>query len=90
MVGIGKRLLMFTGRECVHCHRMEPSVERLEKELKVKVERLEVWHDSRNMAFLESIDKGFCGGVPFFFSEKSGRWICGEAGYEQLKAWALG
>jgi len=68
---------------------MEPLVERLEKELKVKVTRLEVWHDAQNAKLLASLDKGFCGGVPFFFNMKSKKWICGEAPYDDLKKWAL-
>ena len=84
-----KRLLMFTGTECTHCHEMNPLVEKLEKELGVKVEKLEVWHDSGNMAFLQKLDQGRCGGIPFFFSEKSGKWICGNTKYEKLKEWAL-
>ena len=87
--GNGKRLLMFTGTECTHCHEMNPLVEKLEKELGVKVEKLEVWHDSGNMAFLQKLDQGRCGGIPFFFSEKSGKWICGNTKYEKLKEWAL-
>jgi hypothetical protein len=82
-------LTMFTGTECVHCHEMEPLVERLEKEEGVKVERLEVWHNAKNAELLQSIDKGFCGGIPFFFNSKTGKWICGATSYEKLKAWAL-
>ncbi len=85
----GNRLLMFTGTECTHCHEMDPLVEKLEKEIKVSVEKLEVWHNAENMAFLESIDQGMCGGIPFFFNEKSGRKICGNVKYEKLKEWAL-
>lgn len=84
-----KRLIMFTGTECTHCHEMNPLVEQLEKELKITVEKLEVWHNAENMAFLQQVDQGFCGGIPFFFNEKSGKWICGSAKYEKLKAWAL-
>ena len=85
----GKRLIMFTGTECTHCHEMDPLVEQLEKELGLKVEKLEVWHNAENMAFLQQVDQGLCGGIPFFFNEKSGKWICGSAKYEKLKAWAL-
>ncbi|MBI2144712.1 thioredoxin family protein [Candidatus Woesearchaeota archaeon] len=86
----GDRLLMFTGTECTHCHEMDPLVERLEKEQKVKVEKLEVWHNAENMALLQGIDQGQCGGIPFFFNEKSGRKICGNVKYEKLREWALG
>ena len=83
-------LLMFTGTECHFCHEMDPLVERLEKELKVKVERLEVWHNAKNAKLLEEIDKGECGRIPFFFNKKTGKKICGAATYEELKAWAQG
>ena len=84
----GKRLLMFFGTECTHCHEMNPLVERLEKELGVKVEHVEVWHNSENRALLERLDNGKCGGVPFFFNENNGKWICGNTSYDKLKEWA--
>ena len=83
-------LLMFTGTECIHCHEMDPLVDKLEKELKIKVERLEVWHNAKNAKLLEEIDQGECGGIPFFFNKKTGKKICGAATYEELKAWAQG
>lgn len=94
MVDNKKRLIMFTGKECEHCHENEPVVQRVEKELNVKVHRLEVWHNAENAAFLERIDKNpdgsaFCGGIPFFYNEKTGKRLCGPQKYEKLVAWAL-
>ena len=83
-------LIMFTGKECTHCHEMDPLVDRLEEEEKVKVDRLEVWHNDANAKLLQECDKGFCGGVPFFMNKKTGKWICGSVNYEVLKKWALG
>jgi len=34
---------------------------------------------------LRAHDKGHCGGVPFFINTETGKWICGEASYEELK-----
>jgi cytochrome c peroxidase len=82
------RLLFFTGKECVHCHESEPIVARFEKEHKTKLVKLEVWHDSENAAILEKLDNGKCGGVPFFYNEKNGKWICGTPEYEELVDWA--
>ena len=82
------RLLFFFGTECTHCHTMDPLIDRLEKETKVKVERLETWHNSENAKLLEKCDNGFCGGVPFFFNEKTGEKICGEVPYERILKWA--
>ncbi len=84
------RLLQFYGTECVHCHTMNPHVEKLESELRTTVHKLEVWHDEENAKLLASLDHGICGGIPFFFNEKTGKWICGTASYEKLKQWAVG
>ncbi len=83
-------LIEFYGTECTHCITMQPLVEKLEKEEKVKLKRLEVWHNEENARTMQEIDQGKCGGVPFFFNKKTGKWICGAADYDKLKAWALG
>ena len=83
-------LLEFYGTECVHCHQMEPMIEKLERELKIKIKKIEVWHNSQNAQLMERYDKGYCGGVPFFINTKTGKWICGETSYENLKKWASG
>ena len=90
-----ERLIMFSGTECEHCKDMDPLVEQLEKELNVEVEFIEVWHNAENAAWLEQIDKNtdgsvFCGGIPLFYNEKTGKKLCGNQKYEKLKAWALG
>ncbi len=81
-------LLEFYGTECPHCVEMHELVIKLEKEEGIKVEALEVWHNEENAKRLEELDKTFCGGVPFFYNEKTGKWICGEADYQELKDWA--
>lgn len=83
-----ERLLEFYGTECPHCNRMHPLVEQLEKELGVKVEKYEVWHNEENAHKMRDYDRGFCGGVPFFYNTSTGEYICGEAPYETLKEWA--
>ena len=92
---MGDELIEFSGRECVHCKEMIPIVEQVEKELGVKITKLEVWHDSNNKKHMEQYDKDeggneFCGGVPFFYNEKTGKKICGNTSFEKLKAWAQG
>ncbi|MDA2922896.1 thioredoxin family protein [Patescibacteria group bacterium AH-259-L07] len=83
-------LLDFYGTECVHCREMDPLVEQLGKEEGVTVKKIEVWHNSKNAELMKQYDKGYCGGVPFFYNTKTGKWICGSTSYEKLKAWALG
>jgi thiol-disulfide isomerase/thioredoxin len=85
-----KRLLEFWGRECPHCKAMSPLIEKLKEGLRVKVEQLEVWHNEKNALLYAQYDKGLCGGVPFFFNEATGEWLCGEASYDALKAWVRG
>ncbi|MFY9462226.1 MAG: hypothetical protein WAP51_03435 [Candidatus Sungiibacteriota bacterium] len=81
-------LLEFYGKECSHCVRMHPLVERLEKEAGLKVEKYEVWHDEANAKKMEEYDKDFCGGVPFFYNTETKDYICGEADFSRLKEWA--
>jgi thiol-disulfide isomerase/thioredoxin len=83
-------LLEFYGKECPHCIRMAPLIEKLEKETGLKVEKYEVWHDEKNAKKMEEYDKGLCGGVPFYFNTETGKHICGETSYEDLKRWAYG
>ena len=68
---------------------MDPLVERLEDEEKIKIANLEGWHNETNAKLMRDYDKGYCGGVPFFFNKRTGKWICGEADYDRLKKWAL-
>jgi thiol-disulfide isomerase/thioredoxin len=83
-------LLDFYGTECPHCIAMEPMIKRVEKELGVKIKKVEVWHNSQNAALWKKLDQGKCGGVPFFFHTRTKKWICGEASYEEFKKWASG
>lgn len=82
-------LINFYGQECPHCLKMHELTDKLEQEAGVKIEKLEVWHNEENVKKFETIDsKGECGGVPFFVNTKTGKTICGEATYEELKEWA--
>lgn len=83
-------LLEFFGRECIHCMKMAPVVDRLEKEDGIKIERFETWHSKENAEKLKEYDKGSCGGVPFFINTETDKTICGATDYETLKEWALG
>lgn len=83
-------LLEFYGTECPHCANMAELVERLQKEEGLAVEQLEVWHNEENAKRLAELDKGLCGGVPFFYNTESHAVVCGEAPYEEMKRWAMG
>ena len=83
-------LIDYYGTECPHCIEMFPLIEKLEKELKVKVIKKEVWHDEKNATELKKADTIGCGGVPFFINKKTGKQLCGAVTYDKLKAWAQG
>ncbi len=82
------RLLLFFGDECKHCKVMDPLVEQLEQELKIKITKLETWHNAKNAELRDKLDKVDCRGVPFFFNEKTGKALCGSVPYATLKKWA--
>ncbi|MBI2548109.1 hypothetical protein HYW21_02045 [Candidatus Woesearchaeota archaeon] len=83
-------LVKYTGDECVHCKHMEPLIQRLEQELKLTVIRKEIWHNAQNQAEFKQRAAGKCRGIPFFFNEETGSWICGATNYDKLKEWATG
>ena len=83
-------LVEFYGTECVHCREMEPLINKLKKEERIEITRLEVWHNQKNAELMQKLDQGKCGGVPFFYNKKTGKWLCGSVEYERLKAWAKG
>jgi len=83
-------LIDYFGTECVHCKQMEPTVQRVEKELGVKLIRKEVWHNSENQKEFMKVAEGKCNGVPFYYNKASGKFICGATSYEKFKEWAEG
>ncbi len=88
------KLVMFYARECPHCKKMMPLVDKLEKEEGIVLEKLEVWHDEKNADLMRSY-KDFltpkCGGqlrTPTFFNTETKDVVCGEIPYETLRDWA--
>lgn len=82
-------LIKFYGEGCSFCHQMEPLDERLEKELGVKLKRLEVWNNEENQKKMMTLQTG-CQGVPIYYNEQSKMVLCGAVDYEVLKRWAKG
>lgn len=83
-------ILEFYGDTCPHCIEMKPLVTKVEKKLKVTFEKLEVWNDEANAEKLSKIDRGLCGGVPFFYNTESKHFICGACDEASLVALAQG
>lgn len=88
------KIMMFHGRECPHCRKMMPLVDRLIQEEKFEVEKYEVWHDEKNADLMRShgdVIKSKCGGqlrVPTFLKPETGEAVCGEMEYDRLRDWA--
>lgn len=87
---IHEHLVFFYGDGCSHCMKMEVHLDCLEKEEGIFVCKMEVWNNKENEKMLEECDKEPCGGVPFFINKKTGKTICGEAEYHEIKSWAKG
>ena len=49
----------------------------------------QVWYNSKNLELLQRLDRGRCGGVPFFYNKRSRRYICGATTYANLTNWAM-
>jgi len=88
---MNKDLLFFYGLDCPHCITVEKHVDKLIDE-GFNIKKLEVWNNKENDELMISLDKGenMCGGVPFFLNQITGKTICGEATYKEVKSWATG
>ncbi len=83
-------LLEFYGDTCPHCVEMKPMIEKIESDLGITIEKLEVWNNAENAKRLEAIDDGLCGGVPFFYNTETKAFICGSSDEVTVTAWAKG
>lgn len=83
-------LYEFYGEECPHCQKMLKLTDTLMKEFpEIVVTRKEIWHNKENMELVKKLDANDgCGGVPFYYNEKTKKWLCGEVTYKELKDWA--
>ena len=86
-----KDILFFYGSDCPHCVTSLKHVDKLIEE-GFNIKKIEVWHNKENDEILIKLDCGEepCGGVPFFLNQITGKTICGEATYKEIKNWAEG
>ena len=88
------KLIMFHGRECPHCKKMMPLVDKMIEEENIQIEKLEIWHNEKNADQMRSygdIIKAKCGGqlrVPTFLNTETKDVFCGETEYKKLVEWA--
>ena len=85
-----KHLLYFYGDDCPHCKKVDVVAAKLEFEDGIKLDRIEVWHNKDNEKQMVRLDTEPCGGVPFLINLDTGKTICGETTYEEMKKWAEG
>eukprot|EP00741_Cyanophora_paradoxa_P001034 tig00000455_g996.t1 len=83
-------LMEFYGIGCDHCEDMQPLIHQVEAEIGRSFVRYEVWENPRNLKILQKLDRGMCGGIPFFYNRKTRDYICGATTADNLKAFALG
>jgi len=86
-----KDLLFFYGIGCPHCISVENSVDKLIGE-GFGIKKLEVWDNKENDKLMAELDVGEnqCGGIPLLINQNTGKTICGEASYKEIKNWAEG
>lgn len=84
-----KDLLFFYGDECEYCIEVMKHVDKLIDE-GFDIQKIEVWNNKENDEIMMKLDTGenMCGGVPFFLNKKTGKTICGETSYKEIKNWA--
>jgi len=84
-------LLLFYGKGDAYSEHMAPGVQALEEELGVEVRRFDLYSRTPEaQKLLAKLDKGACGGVPFFYNKDTEQYICGATTPDNLRRWALG
>lgn len=84
-------LLGFGASWCNPCRRMEPLIEKLEKEEGLRLERYDV-STSTGAAEMDRWKERLgssCAGIPFYVNTRSSGTICGAVEYIEFRNWAL-
>lgn len=91
-----RKIIFFHGEDCPHCQHMKPIVEKMEKELKIKVDKKEVWYNDENADLMRKyadIITANSGdgdlGVPAFVDIKNKEALVGEQLEVDLKKWIM-
>ena len=88
-------LVEFHGVMCEQCDEMKPVMRRLERKLKTRFLKYEVWNDPASYKLMQFLDRNpsgrsQCGGLPFFYNRKTGACVCGATTEANLELWATG
>ena len=80
---MSSHIIEFYGETCPHCATMKPVVTKIENDMKIEIEKLEVWEHEDNQKIMqkyEDIIGEACGGfagVPAFVNTKTNQALCG-------------
>ena len=86
---IDANLTFFFGDGCPFTKRAEPAIDCLEMHLGKRLNRLETWNSEENHnAYVAVGGMQNCGGVPFFYNNSTGKYICGVTTCDKLVDWA--
>lgn len=83
-------LLEFVTDGSDHCLQMEPVVQRLEKDLRTKVRKINISRKQDFVKLYDCVGGNECGTVPFFYNRRTAQAICGPTPYQNLKNLAMG
>lgn len=73
-----------------YCIQMEPVVQRLEKDLGIKVRKINISKRQDFVKLYDCVGGNECGTVPFFYNRRTAQAICGPTPYQNLKKLATG
>lgn len=83
-------ILEFVTEGSDHCVQMEPVVKRLEKDLRIKVRKINISKRQDFVKLYDCVGGNECGTVPFFYNRRTAQAICGPTPYQNLKSLAIG
>lgn len=91
-----KEIIMYYGKGCPYCKRLEPLIKKAERDLRIEIIRKEVWHNKDNEREFKELEEKIlsqCNDgrlvVPTLYSTFTGKARCGKSGapYEELVKW---
>lgn len=83
-------MLEFVTEGSDHCTQMEPVVQRLEKDLRIKVRKINISKRQDFVKLYDCVGGNECGTVPFFYNRRTAQAVCGPTPYQNLKKLATG
>eukprot|EP01031_Cornospumella_fuschlensis_P041916 gene41916-51170_t len=83
-------MIAFTADNNDACQEMEPVIQRLEKDLRIKVRRININRRPDFVMLYEAVGGMSTSTVPFFYNRRTAQAISGPSPYDNLKRLAMG